>query len=215
MRQDYLHRARAFPHAAPDSGDATPRHDETEVNGTQDEAAATARERSLGRYERNEQNEITAPLASGAAQQGRGCDAHGVAAAVVTHWWWLMRHQEVTLTACPCCGGPVQPGVDRCRQCAAAGAELVDYLADRVPALHFTLHETMDIPADVAVLRRCRRLIEEHQPGANAVILTIVTRDRRRIRVEWRARASAILRRAIAQVLAGTAAPRATTAQHR
>jgi len=80
---------------------------------------------------------------------------------------------------------------------------LAEYAAHlpSVPVTRFTLRETEDVEDDAEWLRRIRRVIQEHQPGGNRIILNIVTLDGRRVGVEWRAVASRTLRQGIASLL--------------
>lgn len=82
---------------------------------------------------------------------------------------------------------------------------LAEIAADRLPSVRLTIRETGDTQRDFDLLGRVRQVIEEFQPGGNHVYLNIVTLDRRRVVVEWRALADRALRIAIAQVLARAA----------
>jgi hypothetical protein len=86
--------------------------------------------------------------------------------------------------------------------------QLLELAADLTPSLRFTLRETNDVVHDVAVLVRCRQLIEQHQPGFNRVVLTIHTLDGRRVTAQWLAIASPELRRGIAAILRSEAVRR-------
>lgn len=88
-----------------------------------------------------------------------------------------------------------------------SGIPLADFAADRLPVIRFTIRETGDTWHDFGLLGRVRQLIQEFQPGGNHVYLRIVTTDRRRVVVEWRAVADRRLRMAIAQILAHSARP--------
>jgi len=104
-----------------------------------------------------------------------------------------------------------KPGLIRELRRRPASAEqksansLMEYAADRAPAVRFTLRETEDIVHDIQLMNRVRRVIQEHQPGGNHIYLTIRTLDGRRVTVEWRALASRSLRLGIGSVLARAA----------
>ena len=87
-------------------------------------------------------------------------------------------------------------------QPSPAGSELIEYAAGVLPTVRFTIRETGDVERDFDLLHRLRWLIHEHQPGGNRVLLTIITPDRRKVVVEWRAVAARSLRLGIATVLA-------------
>jgi hypothetical protein len=79
---------------------------------------------------------------------------------------------------------------------------LAEYAADRLPSIRFTLRETGDVVADCLLLDAIRSAIANYEPGHNHIFLTVVTEDRRRIKLEWRARADLDLRLDIAHILA-------------
>jgi len=78
---------------------------------------------------------------------------------------------------------------------------LVEYASSVLPFVRFTVRETGDTERDFTLLHRLRHTIEEHQPGGNRVLLRVVTTDRRKVVLEWRAVASRELRMGIARVL--------------
>ena len=78
---------------------------------------------------------------------------------------------------------------------------LVAYASSVLPFVRFTVRETGDTERDFTLLHRLRHTIEEHQPGGNRILLRVVTTDRRKVLLEWRAVASRELRMGIARVL--------------
>jgi hypothetical protein len=141
-----------------------------------------------------------------------GCAAHAVTPADVERWWAVAEERDAgspvaTVSMCACCRGPAPIPADPlrdapyCRRCQPpAPSALSDYAASLAPAIRLTLHETADVPADVALLARVRAVLGEH-PGVNHVDLRIVTLDGRRPRVRWRAYASRELRLALGRLL--------------
>jgi hypothetical protein len=69
-----------------------------------------------------------------------------------------------------------------------------------LPPLKFTLRETEDEEGDARFMARVAELLREF-PGQQAVVMTIVTLDGRRLRFLWRAEASRGLRYALARLL--------------
>jgi hypothetical protein len=82
---------------------------------------------------------------------------------------------------------------------------LVEYAADRTPPVRLTIRETGDAERDLDLLHRVLLVIGQHQPGGNHVYLRIVSQDRRRVVVEWRALAEPALRLGLARALAESA----------
>jgi hypothetical protein len=87
--------------------------------------------------------------------------------------------------------------------CAPSTSPLAEWAASApgMPKVCFTLRETDDSGTDAAWLQRIRKLIEEHQPGNNRIVMTIFTLDGRKVYAEWRAVASRELRTDIARIL--------------
>jgi hypothetical protein len=83
------------------------------------------------------------------------------------------------------------------RQASALAA----YASSVLPFVRFTVRETGDTERDFTLLHRLRHTIEEHQPGGNRILLRVVTTDRRKVVLEWRAVASRELRMGLAYVL--------------
>jgi hypothetical protein len=83
-----------------------------------------------------------------------------------------------------------------------SASPLVEYASSVLPSVRFTVFETGDTERDFTLLHRLRHTIEEHQPGGNRILLRVVTTDRRKVVLEWRAVASRELRLDIARVLA-------------
>jgi hypothetical protein len=79
---------------------------------------------------------------------------------------------------------------------------LAEVAADLLPSIRFTIRETSDTCRDFDLLGRVRQVIQEFQPGGNHVYLNIITLDKRRVVVEWRALAARELRVALAHILA-------------
>lgn len=79
---------------------------------------------------------------------------------------------------------------------------LDEVAAALLPSIRFTVRETGDTQRDFDLLGQIRKVIEEFQPGGNHIYLTIVTLDRRRVVVEWRALADRELRKRIGRLLA-------------
>jgi hypothetical protein len=90
---------------------------------------------------------------------------------------------------------------------SAAGpfSPLVEYAASVLPKIKMTIRETGDTKRDFDLVGRVRFAIQEFQPGGNHIYLAIITLDKRRVVVEWRALAARELRMALAQVLARAA----------
>jgi hypothetical protein len=86
-----------------------------------------------------------------------------------------------------------------------AQRRLADVAADCLPIIRLTIRETGDTKRDFDLLGRVRRVIQEFQPGGNHVYLNVMTLDRRRVVVEWRAVAARELRIALSQILAKAA----------
>jgi hypothetical protein len=82
---------------------------------------------------------------------------------------------------------------------------LVEYAASVLPSVRFTIRETGNTTRDFDLVGRARQAIQEFQPGGNHIYLRIITRDGRRVVVEWRALAARELRLALAQILARAA----------
>jgi TubC N-terminal docking domain len=92
---------------------------------------------------------------------------------------------------------------------SAAGpfSPLVEYAASVFPKIKMTIRETGDTKRDFDLVGRVRCAIQEFQPGGNHIYLNIVTLDRRRVVVEWRALAARELRVALAHILARASEP--------
>jgi hypothetical protein len=88
---------------------------------------------------------------------------------------------------------------------------LVEYAATRLPSVRMTVRETGDTKRDFDLINRIRQTIQEFQPGGNHIYLSIVTLERRRVIVEWRALAERELRLALARVLARVAMRHSTS----
>jgi hypothetical protein len=92
---------------------------------------------------------------------------------------------------------------------------LIEYAASLLPTIRLTIRETGDTARDFDLVGRLRGAIREFQPGGNHIYLTIVTRDRRRVVVEWRALADRELRIALGRLLARTAVRERISRQRR
>jgi hypothetical protein len=79
---------------------------------------------------------------------------------------------------------------------------LAEYAADCTPFIRFTLRETGNVVADCGLLDTIRSAIAKYEPGGNHIYLNVVTEDRRRIKLEWRALVQPELRYDIAHILA-------------
>jgi len=87
----------------------------------------------------------------------------------------------------------------------ASASPLAEYAASVLPKIKMTIRETGDTKRDFDLVGRLRSAIQEFQPGCNHIYLAIITLDKRRVVVEWRALADRALRISLAQVLAKAA----------
>lgn len=92
-----------------------------------------------------------------------------------------------------------------------ARSRLAEYAADRTPSVRLTIRETGDTERDFDLVHRVRLEIAGYEPGGNHIYLAIITFDKRRVVVEWRAVAARELRMALAHVLARAAVSERTT----